>query len=100
MGSQGCPNALVGVVDVLSVAVRPKDQGGRGYDKHSWRLVTNAKERYLAALYRHLSKIALGKIMDDGPEGTGLSHWDCVTTNALFLRELHDQEIKNATVKP
>lgn len=97
LGSQGCPNALAGVVDVLTIAVRPKDQGGRGYDKHSWRLVTNAKERYLAALGRHLSKVALGEVMDDGPEGTGKSHWDCICANALFLRELHEEDIRNAT---
>lgn len=95
VSKQGCATALASVVDVLTIAVTPKDRGGKGYEPHSWRNVP--KERYLSALYRHMDAINRGEIMDDGPGGTGKAHWDCVVANALFLRELHDEEIRNAT---
>ena len=85
MSGKGCAAALAGVVRVLSFAVRPVAEGGKGYTEHSWRQVPNARERYEAALYRHLNKIALGELVDDE---SGESHWDHVTTNALFLSEL------------
>lgn len=97
VSKQGCATALASIVDVLTIAVTPKDKGGKGYKPHSWRDVPEAKERYLSALYRHMDAINRGEIMDDGPDGTGKAHWDCVATNALFLRELHDEEISNAT---
>ena len=85
MSGKGCAAALAGVVRVLSFAVRPVAEGGKGYTEHSWRQVPNARERYEAALYRHLNKIALGELVD---EESGESHWDHVATNALFLSEL------------
>ena len=85
MSGKGCAAGLAGVVRVLSFAVRPVAEGGKGYTEHSWRLVPNARERYEAAMYRHLNKIALGELVDDE---SGESHWDHVATNALFLSEL------------
>ena len=85
MSGKGCAAALAGVVRVLSFAVRPVAEGGKGYTEHSWRQVPNACERYEAAMYRHLNKIALGELVDDE---SGESHWDHVATNALFLSEL------------
>ena len=85
MSGKGCAAALAGVVRVLSFAVRPVAEGGKGYTEHSWRQVPNARERYEAAMYRHLNKIALGELVDDE---SGESHWDHVATNALFLSEL------------
>lgn len=91
MSQQGCAKALAGVVRVLSFAVRSKDKGGKGYTEHSWRQVPNAKERYEAALYRHLNKVQLGEALDDE---SGESHWYHIATNALFLAELHNAEGK------
>lgn len=89
MSGQGCAHALAAVVRVLSFAVRSKEQGGKGYAEHSWRTVPNAKERYEAALYRHLSELSCGRTHD---EESGESHWAHVATNALFLAELHRKE--------
>ena len=86
MSGKGCAKALAGVVRVLSFAVRSKDKGGKGYAEHSWREVPNAKERYQAALYRHLNKLELGETHD---AESGESHWYHVSANALFLAELH-----------
>lgn len=86
MSAQGCAAALAGVVRVLSFAVRSKENGGKGYTPHSWRQVPEAKERYEAALYRHLNKFHAGETHDDE---SGESHWYHVAANALFLAELH-----------
>lgn len=86
MSAKGCASALAAVVRVLTFAVAAKPVG-KGYTPHSWREVPNAKERYEAALYRHLSYMnEKGEMVD--PE-SGESHWAHVATNALFLAELH-----------
>jgi hypothetical protein len=94
----GCQKALLGVVKVMTVAITPKP-AGRGYAKDSWKLVPEAKERYKDALYRHLAAIERGEVWDNGPEGTGCLHWDCVNTNAMFLSEFahgeHDAPLDN-----
>ncbi len=84
--TRGCAKALLGIVKVMTVAVTPKP-AGRGYAPDSWKLVPEATKRYEDALFRHLSAIARGEVWDNGPEGTGQLHWDCVVTNALFLSE-------------
>ena len=89
----GCAKALLGVAKVMTIAVTPKDKGGRGYARDSWREVPDARRRYTDAIYRHLAEIAAGKVWDDGPEGTQQLHWDCVVTNALFLSEFQHGEL-------
>jgi hypothetical protein len=83
---RGCPEALAGIVAVLTFAVTPPEQGGKGYTPHSWKQVDAAKKRYEAALFRHLSCIARGETHDSE---SGLLHWDHISTNALFLSELY-----------
>lgn len=86
---RGCYKALASVVRVLTFAVTPTDQGGKGYVPHSWKEVPNAKERYEDALYRHLDAIRQGETKD--PE-SGELHWAHVATNALFLAEFYESE--------
>jgi hypothetical protein len=86
---RGCSKALASVVRVLTFAVTPTDQGGKGYVPHSWKEVPNAKERYEDALYRHLDAIRQGETQD--PE-SGELHWAHVATNALFLAEFYESE--------
>lgn len=88
MSRLGCAKALAGVVRVLSFAVAPPP-AGKGYTPHSWRQVPEAKERYEAALYRHLNKIHMGETHDDE---SGESHWYHIGANALFLAELHNED--------
>ena len=75
---KGCAKALLGVVGVL-------DFGAKKYSADSWKQVENGESRYRDALYRHLNAIESGELID--PE-SGLSHWDHICTNALFLSEL------------
>lgn len=86
----GMPNALLGVVKVLSWAVAPKPMkpypdGGKGYLPHSWQQVPAAKRRYRAALQRHENALARGETHDDE---SGLHHRYHIATNSLFLAEL------------
>jgi len=84
---RGCTHALSSVVRVLTFAVTPQAQGGKGYVPHSWQQVPNAEERYEDALYRHLEAIRNGEEYD--PE-SGELHWAHVATNALFLAEFNE----------
>lgn len=79
----GLPGAVAGVIDVLTF-------GAQKYSAHSWRTVPEGYTRYRDALYRHLSAIERGEVLD--PE-SGLPHWSHVATNALFLYELQGESV-------
>jgi hypothetical protein len=72
--------AVEGMVKVLTF-------GAKKYSPNGWRIVPYAKERYQAALLRHLNAIAAGEILDTD---SGLRHIDHVVCNAAFLAELED----------
>ncbi len=72
--------AMEGLVKVLTF-------GAKKYSPNGWRSVPNAKERYLAALLRHLYALNVGEVTD--PE-SGLRHIHHVLCNAAFLAELED----------
>lgn len=72
--------AIDGLIRVLTF-------GARKYSPNGWRTVPNAKERYEAALLRHLSAIKRGEKID--PE-SGLRHIDHILCNVTFLAELED----------
>lgn len=69
---------IEGIVDVLTF-------GARKYAPNGWRSVPDARERYFAALMRHLVAWRNGETCD---EDSGLPHLDHVLCNAVFLREL------------
>lgn len=72
--------ALNGLVKVLTF-------GATKYAPNGWQTVPNAKERYTAALLRHLHALSVGERLD--PE-SGLRHIDHLLCNAAFLSELED----------
>ena len=72
--------ALNGLIGILTF-------GAKKYSPNGWRAVPNAKERYTAALLRHLYAIQMGEKVD--PE-SGLRHVDHMLCNAAFLSELED----------
>jgi hypothetical protein len=72
--------ATQGLIKVLTF-------GAKKYAPDGWRTVPNAKERYQAALLRHLCSINAGEKVD--PE-SGLRHIDHIMCNAAFLAELED----------
>jgi hypothetical protein len=75
----GCPNAILGVVEVMSWAVEVK-----GYEPGSWQFVQNGIKRYSAAIRRHQNAKARGERYD---AESGKLHDFHVATNALFLAE-------------
>jgi len=74
----GMPNALEGLGQVLTF-------GARKYAAHSWRQVEEGRERYKAALIRHLIAHAKGEKLD--PE-SGLPHLAHALCNSAFIYEL------------
>lgn len=76
----GCPDALLGVVKVMTWAIEVK-----GYEPHSWQGVEDAYTRYTAAIRRHQNAKARGETHD--PE-SGFPHDWHIATNALFLAQI------------
>ena len=72
------PKALLEVGEVLA-------HGAQKYGENNWRLVENAKERYLAAALRHVFQWRAGEELD--PE-SGLSHLAHAATNLIFMMEV------------
>lgn len=66
--------------------------GAQKYDRHNWRLVANAKQRYAAAAFRHLTAYNKGEHFD--PE-TGISHLAHVGCCILFMLALEKQGESN-----
>jgi len=61
--------------------------GAKKYSPNGWRTVPNARDRYTAALMRHLCAIQMGEKVDGE---SGLRHIDHLLCNAAFLAELED----------
>ena len=76
----GCPDALLDVVKVMTWAVEVK-----GYRAHSWKEVPEARRRYRAAMSRHRNALARGELLD---EESGLPHEAHIACNAIFLAQL------------
>lgn len=74
--------AVQGLVGVLTFGLTK-------YAADGWRTVPNAKERYTAALLRHLAAIQMGEAIDPDSK---LRHIDHVLTNAAFLAELEESK--------
>ena len=71
--------AVEGIVKVLTYGL---DKYG---EANSWRRVSDAKERYYAALMRHLAAYRKGEMIDPESKLTHLEHAAC---NIIFLCEL------------
>ncbi|QTZ83300.1 hypothetical protein phiGM223_34 [Pseudomonas phage phiGM22-3] len=76
----GCPDALLDVVKVMTWAVEVK-----GYRAHSWKEVPEARRRYRAAMSRHRNALARGELLDDE---SSLPHEAHIACNAIFLAQL------------
>lgn len=74
------PSLIKGVGEVLTF-------GAIKYTPNGWQTVPNAKERYLAALYRHLIAHQEGEVVD---EESKLSHLKHAATNIAFLIYLEE----------
>ena len=66
---------IEGIVETLTL-------GADEYGEKSWQTVPDAKDRYYAALMRHLREYQSGNKID---KKSGLSHIKHVMANAMFL---------------
>lgn len=83
------PYALKAIADNLTAGL--KKYPGR----NNWKLVPNAQERYLDALYRHLEAHRRGEVFDTESSVEGTTHLSAVAVNAMFLLEfLLDPNLK------
>lgn len=67
---------------VVEETVKVLTFGSKKYSDHNWQIVPGARNRYFAALMRHLSAWQAGKLFD---EETGLLVMAHVACNAFFL---------------
>jgi hypothetical protein len=76
------PELIEAVAEVMQFGLKK-------YSRNGWKAVSDRKQRYQAALMRHMNAILKGEELD--PE-SGLSHMAHVATNAAFLLycEAHD----------
>lgn len=81
------------MVEIMTQAIMPKDQGGKGYGTDSWKTVPGGYYRYFAALIRHaVRRFVYGEILD--PE-SGLPHMAHILCNAAFICEKDMDEEKD-----
>jgi hypothetical protein len=66
--------------------------GAKKYKPHSWRRVRNGKQRYWAALMRHLVDYQNGEILD---KESGLPHLWHAACNIVFLMAFTDNECRS-----
>lgn len=79
-------------LEAIAEVVKRTTHGAIKYGPNNWQNVPDAKERYYAALMRHLEAYRRGERMD--PEAPGLTHIGAVGWNALTLIWFDLQEQK------
>jgi hypothetical protein len=84
------PRASLEVAKVLTY-------GAKKYSAENWRLVPEAKERYLGAAYRHLNQYHSGQVLDSE---TGLEHLAHAICSLMFILELRLLEQPEGTEVP
>ena len=77
--------AIESAARIMTTAIAPKEQGGKGYGLASWQDVPEGYFRYEAALIRHfIKRFVYGEIID--PE-SGEPHMGHIICNAAFVFE-------------
>jgi hypothetical protein len=78
-------------LDIIEEAVKVYTFGAKKYKPNSWQNVENGKERYYAALMRHLKEYRDGKVID---EESGLMHLAHALWNVITLIYFQKKEIE------
>lgn len=77
--------AIESAARIMTIAITPKKQGGKGYGLASWQDVPEGFFRYEAALIRHfIKRFVYGEIID--PD-SGEPHMGHIICNAAFVFE-------------
>lgn len=83
-------------IECVEDLVKVLTMGSKKYADNNWQLVDNAKERYYAALLRHLAAWRKGETVD--PE-SGLNHLAHVMCNVTFLLWFDKEKEKEIEAK-
>jgi hypothetical protein len=89
------PRALEGIVEVMQWAITKKQP--TPYERGSWQYVDSFKQRYMAAMRRHISKrdkarLGEGDRFEPLDAETNLMELKHIATNAIFLLEMAMRE--------
>jgi hypothetical protein len=72
--------------NIMTQAIRPKEEGGKGYGLASWRTVPGGYYRYWAAMIRHITqRFVYNEVID--PE-SGQPHMAHLICNAAFICQM------------
>ena len=75
-------------IEQIESVVKVITDGAKVYGDNNWKEVENAKERYFAALMRHIVKWRKGEILDKDTKSPHLAHALC---NLIFLLEFEKE---------
>lgn len=84
--------AIESAARIMTIAIAPKDQGGKGYGLASWRDVPEGYYRYWGAMIRHIiRRFVYDEVID---QESGEPHMGHVICNAAFVfqKDLERQE--------
>jgi len=83
------PFSIEKVVEILTF-------GAKKYSPNNWKYVENWKDRYIAALMRHLEAYRKGELLDPESDNYHLAHLLCC---GIFLLELEIENKKEENEK-
>ena len=84
--------AIESAARIMTIAIAPKEQGGKGYGLASWRDVPEGYYRYWAAMIRHIiRRFVYNEVVD---QESGEPHMSHVICNAAFVfqKDLEEEE--------
>ena len=80
------------LMDVEEEMAKVLTEGAKKYASNSWQNVEDAKNRYYAALRRHVAAVRKGQFRNK--EDGDVSHFAQIAINAMFLYVLETKEGK------
>ncbi len=81
--------------EVIETAIKRITIGKEKYARDSWKQLDDGKNRYFAALMRHLVEYQKGNRWDEDPRFPESTHLQAALTNMIFLVWYELQDIKN-----
>lgn len=75
--------------EAMEAIVKVLTKGAEKYDDNNWKHVDNARDRYYAALMRHVEADRMGEVFDDEWDFLHLAH---AATDIIFLLQLRIEQ--------
>ena len=81
------------MAQIMTQAIEPKEQGGKGYGLASWRTVPGGYYRYWSAFMRHATRrFVYGEVID---QESGFHHTAHMLCNIAFIGEIDIEAMSN-----